>query len=227
MPATVEGTVSLEVYLEVGRVKSDGDLSVAILSFNYEMDGEKGSYAGAVSQSVTDDTMNYVYLDNTGTLQINTTGFPVNTLIRLARVKTLSGVITNIYDERVLLSGQLDKEITFGKSAGESSTTSETWQQKLRVTTAALPLGDYLIEWYCEIKHSNATQSEFIEVRVDINDTAEQGFSAWAFPAWDDFSGMAFAEGVSGVQNIDLDYRRQGGGTAYLRRARILLRRIQ
>lgn len=227
MPATVEGTVSLEVYLEVGRVKSDGDLSVAILSFNYEMDGEKGSYVGAVSQSVTDDTMNYVYLDKVGTLQINTTGFPVNTLIRLARVKAQGGVITNIYDERVLLSAQLDKEIQTAQSGGQSTTTSTSWQQKLRLTTTDLPEGDYLCEWYCETKHSNATQSEFVECRIEINDAVEAGFIAWAFPVWDDFGGMTFAEGISGVQTFDIDYRVQGGGTAYIRRARILFRRIQ
>lgn len=227
MPTAVSGTLEFVQHIADGRVVQSGNLAVSIMPFAYEVDGHQYEYAGVTNQAVTDDANNYIYIDHNGTLQVTTAGWPDNTCIRLALVTASGGVITAIQNKRIFLVATLDKEITFENSEGESSTTSTSWQQKLRLTTPDLPTGDYLVEWYCEIKHSNATQSEFIEARIEIGDTTEKGFSAWAFPAWDDFSGMAFAEGISGVQTFDLDFRVQGGGTAYIRRARILFRRIQ
>lgn len=228
MPVTVQGTVDLDAYAAPGRVKMHQDLSIMVNPFSYEVDGKRQFYAGVMGQVVTDNTMNYVYLDKSGTLQVNTTGFPEESHVRLARVSTQpAGLIRDIIDERVFLTAALDLEITFASSQGESSTPSTDWQQKLRLTTPDLPEGDYLIEWYAEMKHSNSTLNEYIEARIELNDDTEIGYSAWSFPAWDDFSGMAFAEGISGVKTFDMDFRAQGGGTAYLRRARMLFRRLQ
>jgi len=227
MPVQVQGTVDLDAHVAPGRVKMHQDLSIMINPFSYEVDGKRNHYAGVLGQSVTDDATNYVYLNTAGTLQVNTTGFPDESHIRLARVITLDGLIRDIIDERVLLTGSLDLEITYATSGGQSSTTETTYQQKLRLTTPDLPLGDYLIEWYAEVKHSNATQSEYVQARVEVDDTSEIGICEWCFPAWDDFGGMSFAESVSGVHTFDLDFRIQGGGTAYIRRARMLFRRLK
>jgi hypothetical protein len=227
MPVQIQGTVDLDAHVAPGRVKMHQDLSFMVNPFSYEIEGNRNHYAGVLGQAVTDNSTNYVYLDNTGTLQVNTTGFSEGPLIRLARVITLDGLIRDIIDERVFLTGAMGLELTFEQSAGESSTTETTYQQKLRLTTPDLPEGDYLIEWYCEINHSNAAQGEYVDVRIELNDSSELGYSAWPFPAWDEFSGMAFAEGISGVKTFDLDFRVQNGGTAYIRRARLLFRRIR
>jgi hypothetical protein len=226
MPVTVTGIVGVEAVISSGRIHADGNLTIAVLAFNYEVDGKRQTFAGAINQAVTDDDLSYVYLDHTGSLVINTTGWSSNTHIRIGRVTAANGLITALNDDRVLLAAQLDREVNEDKSGGESSTTLTSWQQKLRLTTPALPAGKYVVEWYAEIKHSNTTQSEYIEARIESEDTTELGYCAWAFPAWDDFGGFAVADLGAGVQNLDIDYRAQGGGTAYIRRARILLWRI-
>lgn len=59
------------------------------------------TYAGAVSQAVTNSQTNYVYLDDTGTLVNNITGFPTaKTHIPLATVVCAGNVITAINDKR-------------------------------------------------------------------------------------------------------------------------------
>lgn len=61
-------------------------------------------YAGASAQAVTDNTTNYVYLDATGALVINTTGFPASyattPFCPLATVVTSGGVCTSVTDKR-------------------------------------------------------------------------------------------------------------------------------
>lgn len=61
------------------------------------------SYAGASQQSVTGSTTNYLYLDATGALVINTSGFPTYSSAKyypLATVTTSSSGITAIADSR-------------------------------------------------------------------------------------------------------------------------------
>lgn len=99
-------TVGIRIAFETGRVTaSRTSLKVDVPGFKYDIGGKRGVYAGAVSQSVTDDDTNYIYLDNNGSLQINTTGFPTTaTHIPLARVTAASGEIVAIHEERVLLA---------------------------------------------------------------------------------------------------------------------------
>ena len=104
MPAQIEGTVTQELHIADGRVKMDGDLTIGIDAFNYEIDGVRSKYNGATAQAVTDDDTSYVYLDSSGTLVINTTGWPGDVHLRLARVVATSGIISQILNERVFLA---------------------------------------------------------------------------------------------------------------------------
>ena len=107
MPVTIVGTVKEEGVLAPGLVEAHSDpLYINVRGCRWEMDGMKGSYAGATAQSVTDDQTNYVYIDSSGSLQINTTGFPAASVthIRLARVVTANGEIVAIYEERAMFS---------------------------------------------------------------------------------------------------------------------------
>lgn len=99
-------TVGVNYSLAAGRVvASVSSLKIEVGSFKYDIGGVRGSYAGAVSQSVTDDDTNYVYLDDAGALQINITGFPTDVShIPLARVVCASGEVVAIHEERVLLA---------------------------------------------------------------------------------------------------------------------------
>ena len=106
----------------------------------------------------------------------------------------------------------------------ESSTTSQTFQQKLRMTTASLPSGTYRIAWYYEWK-VQSTSVEF-KAQVQINDTTT--LMSHQQRANDSSSVLYFTDGGfyyhtgSGVLDIDLDYcTTDAGEAAYIRRARL------
>lgn len=89
-----------------GAVVADGDLTVLVNFFYYDLAGVKGKFCGVVAQPITDNTVNYVYLDSSANLQINTTGYPSSSLvhIRLARVVADTGFIVRVILERALLT---------------------------------------------------------------------------------------------------------------------------
>ena len=229
MPTSVfvtGGQVGMVATLEPGLVQADDDLSIAILRFNYELDGIRSTFDGAINQAVTDDAWNYVYLDWDGSLNINTTGFPTTTHVRLARVRTVDGGIVAIDDERVILTAGIDKTINKATAEGQDGTTAATWEQKLRLTLTDIPDGTYIVQWYCELRHSNNDATERAEMRVEVNDMTEIGYSLWPYNLFEDSGGFAVTDLSAGSYTIDLDYRQQGGGTAYIRRARLLFWRI-
>lgn len=119
-------------------------------------------------------------------------------------------------------------EYYFDSSDGTSSTTSGSYQQKLRLTTPSLPSGDYEIAWYYEVYTSDLDMNH----RVQLNDSttlaegehtsADEGDKHY----WEPQSGFYIAESISGVQNIDIDYNDDGGGTAQIRRARLKIMKV-
>lgn len=60
------------------------------------------TYAGAVSQALTASQTNYVYLDTSGNLTINTSGFPAGSHVPLAEVVTDLSTVTSITDRRFM-----------------------------------------------------------------------------------------------------------------------------
>jgi hypothetical protein len=87
-----------------GSVVADGDLTVSVHYFYYDLGGVKGKYTGSVGNVVTDNAINYVYLDNVAALVINATGWPISSHIRLARVFAQGGVIVRISLERAFFT---------------------------------------------------------------------------------------------------------------------------
>lgn len=226
MPVNVTGVVGIEAVIAPGRIIPTEGLYISILPFNYEEDGVRQQFNGALNQLMTDNTTNYLFLDYDGSFNVNTTGYPTTTHIRLGRVVTDSGLVIALYDDRIVLSAAIDKEINSDKAEAQDSTTSATWQQKLRLALTGIPEGTYVVQWYCELRHSNNTASERAEMRVEVDDTTEIGFSVWAYNVFEDSGGFNVVDLSGGDYNIDLDFRQQGGGTAYIRRARLLFWRI-
>ena len=110
MPTTISiasgATVGVDAELRAGGVRASiTPLKIDVAGFRYDIGGLRGIYVGAVDQSVADDDSNYVYLNESATLQINTTGFPTDvTYLPLARVVCANGEIVAIHEERVLLA---------------------------------------------------------------------------------------------------------------------------
>jgi hypothetical protein len=114
-----------------------------------------------------------------------------------------------------------------GSSDGESTTTSGTYQQKLRVTTPSLPAGTYRIGFYYEWGKTGLTD---FASRVQVNDTTDimEAFEEAVDAGSDQYfarGGFGYYTG-SGVLNIDLDYHNGGSHTARIRRARIEIWRV-
>jgi len=139
--------------------------------------------------------------------------------------------------KKVLLNDMLSSgssifgsEFQEASSESESSTTSETYQQKLRLTTDLLPYGKYRIGWYYEWKYDNGVHD--FKARIQINDSTtimeqqEEVKDTGTNQAHTN-SGFYYADSISGVQNIDLDYcSSYSGKTAYIKRSRLEIWRI-
>jgi len=120
--------------------------------------------------------------------------------------------------------GEFNPEYQQATSEGESSTTSETYQLKLRLTTSSLPSGTYIIQWNYEIDGNG----DHAESRVELNDTTELGFNRYdsSLNGYISVSGFALRS-LSGVNTIDIDYRTVSSpDDVDIRRARLALWRV-
>ncbi len=110
---------------------------------------------------------------------------------------------------------------------GVSTTTSATYQQKVRITTPAIPAGTYRIGWNIEFMISD--EKSDIQTRVQIDDTntiAEQTGRASLLNLWEIRSGFAYEVLTNAIHTIDLDYNNQSGKTLSVRRGKLEIWRI-
>lgn len=105
-----------------------------------------------------------------------------------------------------------------------SSTTSSTYQQKLRLTTADLPVGKYRIGWQFSV-FVDATGDVTAKVILDdVTDLDRHSIDN----STDDYNsngGFSYHSSFSGVHTIDIVYK-ANSGTALIRYARIEIWRI-
>jgi len=125
-------------------------------------------------------------------------------------------------------------EYDYATSSGQSSTTSDTYQQKLRLTTSTVPTGTYRIGWAFE--YSSTTDKVDCGFRVQIDDTTTINEF---FPApkkkyndgnWDNISGFGHNSLTNASHTIDIDYIANvdaEAGTTYIRKARIEIWRVE
>lgn len=143
---------------------------------------------------------------------------------------TVTDAGAGVADITVSGGGIYGSEFQQASSDTESSTTSLTFQQKLRMTTSSLPSGTYRVAWYYEWKHTN-TSHDFVG-RVQINDIItimehQEESQDSGDSQYHNHSGFYYHTG-SGSLNVDIDYSRSNaaGGTSYIRRVRIEIWRV-
>lgn len=118
-------------------------------------------------------------------------------------------------------------EYDYAESEAVSSTSLTAYQQKLKLTTAVLPAGDYHIEWSCEV--ANSSKDKRVEVKLELDDTTV--ISEIMKPKVDgdnEYLGMAGTKEITltnATHTLDIDYRALAN-TAYIRRARITIWRV-
>jgi hypothetical protein len=115
-------------------------------------------------------------------------------------------------------------------SETESTTTSTSWQRKLRLALSDLEAGKYRIDWYYEWAYDNGNFQFKSRVQIDDTDTymeQEVRPTPASTDKYRDATGFAYMNLTSGDHDVDLDYcSSKNGKTSYIRRARISARRI-
>lgn len=163
-----------------------------------------------------------------GVIQISG-AFRTNDLPNLAQDKVWVGDANGVPQEQDYSPYGSD----FSQSADETTSTNATatYSQKLRHTTGSLPSGDYLINWQYEVRTDGSDKEH--EARVQLNDTTTLEETGGAHKvsgttqSWIKKSGFYYAASISGVQNIDIDFRAPAADTtAELRRARIYVHKV-
>lgn len=119
-------------------------LNIAVSAGSFRKgDGSIVTYAGTTSQACTTAVTNYVFLNDSGTLAVNTTGFPTSCM-RLATVVAGATTITSVTDARIpwAMAGVGTPTIAAGTGAGTSPTVSVTGNDRggqISVTAGTTP----------------------------------------------------------------------------------------
>ncbi len=103
-------------------------------------------------------------------------------------------------------------EYTYAESLGTTSGTNTTYLQKLRLTTASLPAGDYKISWSLQISTDKNTIG--VGFRVQVDDTTTLQEVSHIVSSQDDYfprSGFAKVTLTAATHDIDLDYLTNSG----------------
>jgi hypothetical protein len=140
---------------------------------------------------------------------------------------TASGTFCQGNDAR-LSDARVSPGFSQTSSDSQSSTTSTTPVQKVRLTTGTLvSAAVYRIGWSFEWQHgSGSTNADY---RVQINDTTsimEATMEPQDVSNWHPVGGFYYVTGAGASVNIDLDYWAATGGTTYIRRARLEIWRV-
>ncbi len=121
-------------------------------------------------------------------------------------------------------------EFQQASSDSQSTTTSTSFVQKLRLTTGTLPSGTYRIGWTYEYAHKSTSYDFRGQVQINdtttihnIRDESQDSGTDQRKPC----AGFYYHTG-SGVLNIDIDYCRSSssGGTSYIWNARLEIWRV-
>ena len=135
-----------------GLVEADGALSVRVNALKYDKGGERRSFGGAAAQAVSDNAVSFVYLDAAGALGIAQGGYPDASHIPLAQVVAVSGAISAVIDDRVMIT-DANTGVVFGQnfasvaSLSVSSHADENFQSKVVLSLTDLPTGSYYLSW--------------------------------------------------------------------------------
>jgi hypothetical protein len=167
-------------------------------------------------------TQNCGYKDQSGSYTIFTPGLSLDDVFVTEQgTQTLSNK-TISYSANTLTGVQSTITVEYAESEALSTTTATTYQQKLRLTTSALPAGTYYLSWYAEICNTNNDKE--MSARVEQDDTIELALcrNSSKIVSNDPFHTFSGIKQVSlnGVHTFDIDYLADSE-TAQIQRARL------
>ena len=113
----------------------------------------------------------------------------------------------------------------YAESESTSSTTSGSYQRKLRLTTSSIAAGDYLIRWYFEYSVGSNNKEIGYRVQVDDSDTISEINVEPRSSNYEPASGFKKITLSAGVHTVDIDYVDLTNKTTYIRKARLEIRK--
>jgi hypothetical protein len=118
-------------------------------------------------------------------------------------------------------------QFDFDESLGASSTTSLTYIEKLKLTTVAVPAGDYYIGWSLGLSNTNNDKTSGFRVQLDDITTLSEGEVNPKIGGSDEtIGGHAVVTLTGAIHDFDIDYKRVDN-TAMIRNARLTFWRTQ
>jgi len=117
-------------------------------------------------------------------------------------------------------------EYSYIESESEDTTSSTSFQNKVTLTTGTIPAGDYHIVWSYELRSSNSEETVKSQVLVDTVEIGSHIVETKDGNEYRIVSGFRKMTLTNAVHTVDIEYARDSGGTAKIRRARIELYRV-
>jgi hypothetical protein len=106
-------------------------------------------------------------------------------------------------------------ELEIEELIASQQTTFTTYQQRMRLTTADLPLGDYMIFMQCVIGGTLSSTVAAARFQYEDTDTLMETVIKTGDPSGQiPMSTMTRYENISGSKILDIDYKLDGGGGA-------------
>lgn len=148
--------------------------------------------------------------------------------------KIIAGVGASVFvsnpgsDERLVIALASDVLGFYNESEGQSSTTSGSYQEKLELDIGIVDAGDYDLYWSCEVANSSGDKPIDVRVQRDNTETLAEVYEPTKFEnEFLPFGGIKRLALTAGAHTFQMDWRRDNGegGTARIRRARILVKR--
>jgi len=113
----------------------------------------------------------------------------------------------------------------YNSSETESSTTSSTYIQKLRLQATLPSTGEYLVMWNMETTTTDGDKLTAYRVQIDDATIVAEAVNHAQNPdEWETVSGIGSFNLNSGIRNFDIDFHQMFGTTAKIRRARLYVR---
>ncbi|MBW2416824.1 MAG: hypothetical protein JRG76_20190 [Deltaproteobacteria bacterium] len=111
----------------------------------------------------------------------------------------------------------------YASSESVSATTALVYQNKLSVTTADLPAGNYRIGYSLELTSSHRAGTSDFRIRVDGATTLTEASSnaPGSSNRFSTYGGFSIQPLAAGVHSIEVDFKANAANTASIRRARV------
>ena len=201
----------------VSGVSPVTDNDIALKSYTDSASANALALANAYTDSLSAGGVN-IY-DN-GAL---VAGSPFSDLNFINTTVSTSGDIVSIETDESVFGTEFQQS----ESSGQSGTTGDTFQNKISLTPSGLPSGLYRIGWYCELQETDGAGD--VESRLLIDGSIEKSRTVLEpqdVANWYSFGGFGYHEVTGGSMTVQLQWREVGGGTAYIRNARVEIWRI-